>query len=100
MSDREYKVITSNTPSFGSQQKMQEILAEESKAGWELEEKFDSYKVRVSRDKSARQNDGNLDFDPYRTNVGVNNVLYLGGAAILTIIVIYAIIQAAAMSVV
>ena len=99
MSNREYKVITSNTPSFGNTEKMQQILAEEAQAGWELEEKFDSYKIRVSRDKSARDNDANLSIDPYRTNVGVNNVLYLGSAAIITLIVIYAIIQAAAMSV-
>ena len=99
VSNREYKVITSNTPSFGNSEKMQQILAEEAQAGWELEEKFDNYKVRVSRDKSARDNDSNLGFDPYRTNVGVNNLLYMGGAAVVTLIVIYAIIQAAAMSV-
>lgn len=100
MDNREYKVITSNTPAFGNPAKMQQILSEEAPAGWELEEKFDNYKIRVSRDKSARANDGNLSIDPYRTNAGVNNALYLGGAAILTIIVIYAIIQAAAISVV
>ena len=98
--NREYKVITSNTPSFASTEKMQQVLAEEAQAGWELEEKYDSYKIRVGRDKSARANDSSLSIDPYRTNVGVNNVLYLAGAAIVTIIVIYAIIQAAAMSVV
>lgn len=100
MDNREYKVITSNTPSFASTEKMQQVLAEEAQAGWELEEKYDSYKIRVGRDKSARANDSSLSIDPYRTNVGVNNVLYLAGAAIVTIIVIYAIIQAAAMSVV
>lgn len=100
MDNREYKVITSNTPSFNSTAKMQQILAEEAQAGWDLEEKLDGFKIRVSRDKSARENDGNLSIDPYRTNVGVNNALYLGGAAIATLIVIYLIIQAAAMSVV
>ena len=99
MDNREYKVITSNTPAFSSNDKLHQILAEEAQAGWELEEKFDNYKIRVSRSKNARANDGNLSIDPYRTNVGVNNVLYMGGAAVVTIIVIYAIIQAAAMSV-
>ena len=98
--DREYKVITSNTPIFTTNDKLQKVLAEEAQAGWDLEEKLDSFKIRVSRDKSARENDSNLSIDPYRTNVGVNNVLYLGGAAIVTVIVIYLIIQAAAMSVV
>lgn len=99
MDNREYKVITSNTPAFSSNEKLQQVLAEEAQAGWELEEKYDNFKIRVSRNKSARDNDANLNIDPYRTNVGVNNVLYMGGAALVTIIVIYAIIQAAAMSV-
>ena len=100
MDNREYKIITSNTPTFSSPEKLQQILAEEAQAGWDLEEKLDNFKIRVSRDKSARENDGNVRFNPYRTNVGVNNVLYLGGAALATLIVIYLIIQAAAMSVV
>ena len=100
MDNREYKVITSNTPAFASTEKMHQVLAEEAQAGWELEEKYDNYKIRVGRDKSAREKDSSLNIDPYRTSVGVNNALYLGGAAVITIIIIYAIIQAAAMSVV
>lgn len=99
VNNREYKIITSNTPSFGNREKMQQILGEEAQAGWELEEKFDNFKVRVGRDKSARDNDDKLSFDPYRTNVGMNNVLYMGGAAIATVIIIFIIIQTAAMSV-
>ena len=98
--NKEYKTITSNTPTFSSNEKMQKILAEEAQAGWDLDEKLDSFKIRLSRDKSARDNDANLGIDPYRTNVGMNNALYLGGAALATLIVIYLIIQAAAMSVV
>lgn len=99
MNNREYKIITSNTPAFSTNEKMQQVLAEEAQAGWELEEKFDSFKIRVSRDKSARDKDGSLSIDPYRTTVGVNSVLYMAVAAVVTIIIIYAIIQAAAMSV-
>lgn len=99
MDNKEYKVITSNTPMFSNTQKLKAILDEEAKAGWDLEEKLDSNKIRVSRDKSARDNDENCPIDPYRTDVGVNNALYLGGAAVVTILVIYAIIKAAAMSV-
>ena len=97
--NKEYKVITSNTPLFGSTEKMKKILDEEALAGWDLEEKLDSFKIRVSRDKSARDNDHNCTIDPYRTMVGLNSVLYLGGAAVVTLIVIYLIIAAAAMSV-
>lgn len=99
MNNKEYKVITSNTPIFGNPAKRQAILAEEAEAGWDLEELIDSNKIRVSRDKNARANDAACKIDPYRMNVGVNNALYLGGAAIVTIVVIYLIIQAAAMSV-
>lgn len=99
MSNKEYKVITSNTPIFNNTEKLKKTLDEEAQAGWDLEEKLDNFKIRVSRDKSARDNDGNCVIDPYRTTIGVNNVLYLGGAAVATIFVIYLIIMAAAMSV-
>ena len=99
MNNKEYKVITSNTPAFGNPQKLKEILAEEAAAGWDLEELLDPNKIRMSRDKSARANDANCKLDPYRISVGMNSVLYLGIAALITVLVIYAIIQAAAYSV-
>lgn len=99
MDNKEYKVITSNTPVFGNPQKLKQILAEEAQAGWDLEELIDSTKIRVGRDKSQRAGDGNRTIDPYRINVGMNPVLYFGMAAIITILVIWLIIQAAAMSV-
>jgi hypothetical protein len=97
--NKEYKVLISNTPMFKSTEKLKKILEEEAPAGWDLEEKLDNYKIRVSRDKSARANDSNSPIDPYRTDIGVNNALYLGAAALVTILVIYAIIKAAALSV-
>ena len=97
--NKEYKVITSNTPAFGNPQKLKEILAEEAQAGWDLEELLDHNKIRVSRDKSARANDGSCKIDPYRISVGMNNTMYLGLAALITVVVIYAIIQAAAYTV-
>lgn len=97
--NKEYKVITSNTPAFHNPVKLKQILAEEAQAGWDLEELIDGNKIRVSRDKSNRSGDGSRSIDPYRINVGMNQALYLGIAAIITILVIWAIIQAAAMSV-
>lgn len=99
MDNREYKVINSNTPMFANTAKLKKVLDEEAQAGWDLEEKLDNNKIRVSRDKSARDNDENCPIDPYRSEVGVNNTIYLGGAAVVTILVIYGIIKAAAMSV-
>lgn len=99
MDNKEYKVITSNTPMFGNAAKRQQILAEEAQAGWDLEELLDNTRIKVSRDKSQRAGDANRTIDPYRISVGMNPVLYFGIAAIVTIFVIWAIIQAAAMSV-
>lgn len=99
MDNKEYKVITSNTPAFANPVRLKQILAEEAQAGWDLEELIDNSKIRVSRDKSARSGDSGRSIDPYRINVGMNQALYLGIAAIITIIVLWAIIQAAAMSV-
>jgi hypothetical protein len=99
MDNKEYKVITSNTPAFGNPAKLKQILAEEAQAGWDLEELIDSNKLRVSRDKSARTSDGNRTIDPYRINVGMNQVAYMAIAALVIVAVIYAVIQAAAMSV-
>lgn len=97
--NKEYKVITSNTPIFASPEKLKQILAEEAQAGWDLEELIDSTKIRVSRDKGQRSGDGGRALNPYRINVGMNQAAYFGIAAIITIAVIWAIIQAAAMSV-
>ena len=98
MDNKEFKVLNSNTPIFKKPEKMQKILAEEAEHGWDLEEKFDNYKIRLSRDKGARNNNSSQT-DPYRTETGINSTLYLTGAAVVTVFVIYAIIQAAAMSV-
>ena len=97
--NKEYKVLTSNTPAFGNSAKLKQILAEEAQSGWDLEELIDSNRIKLSRDKSQRTGDGSRMIDPYRINVGMNQALYLGIAAVITIIVIWGIIQAAALSV-
>jgi hypothetical protein len=97
--NKEYKVITSNTPMFGNTAKLKQILAEEADQGWDLVELIDPNKIRVGRDKSARVNDGSAKIDPYRIQVGINSAIYLGVAAVVTLVLIYAIIQAAALSV-
>ncbi len=97
--NKEYKVITSNTPIFRNPAKLKQILAEEAQAGWNLEEVIDSSKIRVGRDKSNRAGDGSRAIDPYRINVGMNQALYLAIVASITILVIWAIIQAVMLSV-
>ena len=99
MDNKEYKVITANTALFANTAKLHAVLKEESAAGWELVEKLDNYKVRLVRDISARANDANCSIDPYRTDVGMNKIAYMAIAAVVTVIVIFAVIQAAALSV-
>ncbi len=84
----EYKVITSQTPTFSDTAKMQEVLEQEAKAGWRLLEKQDNYKIRLQREISHRENDKTLDVDAYRTTVGVSSTITYGATAVLTIAIV------------
>lgn len=87
----EYKVIQATTPLFANPRKMQAVLAEEARAGWQLVEKFDNYKLRLQRDSRARANDASLDFDAYRSQVGVSHLITYSAAALVTLAVVYGI---------
>lgn len=87
----EYKVVQSTTPLFASAAKIEQIMAEESQAGWRLVEKYDNYKLRLQREISHRANDKDLSFDPYRSQVGVNNVIIYGITTVVTVGVVFAI---------
>lgn len=87
----EYKIVQSTTPLFAKREKLEAILAEEGRAGWRLSEKFDNYKLRLQREVSHRDRDEELDFDAYRTQVGVSNFVSYTVATILTLAVVYAI---------
>jgi len=69
----EYKIIRSGTGAFRHRDRLREALEEEAQAGWELVEKFDDQRVRLRRPVAARSNDHLLDFDPYRTWIGVSD---------------------------
>lgn len=68
----EFKIIRSGTGAFGHPEKLRKALEEEARAGWELLEKFDDNRVRLRRPVTARNDDFSLDFDPYRTWIGVS----------------------------
>lgn len=91
----EYKVVQSNTPMFANTAKLKEVAAEEARAGWELVEKLDNYKLRFQRDISHRANDDKLDGDPYRSQVGVSSVVTYTVTAIVTIAIVAAILGTA-----
>jgi hypothetical protein len=70
IADWEFKILRSATAAFRRPERLRAILEEEARAGWTLLEKFDDGRIRLKRPASARQLDGKLDFDPYRTHVG------------------------------
>ena len=88
----EYKVMQAQTPLFSDSKKMHEVLEQEAQAGWRLLEKEDNYKVRLQRDISHRENDENLEFDAYRSTVGVSSVLTYGITATVTIAIVSVIL--------
>jgi hypothetical protein len=67
----EFKILRSATNAFKHPKKMRAALEEEAHAGWALVEKFDEGRIRLKRPVSAKESDANLDFDPYRTRVGL-----------------------------
>lgn len=72
LTEWEFKIIRSGTGSFRHPDKLRMVLGEEAKAGWELVEKFDNNRVRLRRPVAARKDDSALDYDPYRTWIGVS----------------------------
>jgi hypothetical protein len=82
----EFKIIRSSFGNFANQERREEILAKEAEAKWELVEVFDHARIRLRRPISAKQLDGKLDFDPYRTLVDNNiSINYKSVAVILVV---------------
>jgi hypothetical protein len=69
----EFKILRSNMHAFRKPENLQKYLEEEGRAGWVLVEKFDDNRVRLKRPASARRGDAALNFDPYRTQVGLSD---------------------------
>jgi hypothetical protein len=91
----EYKILQSQTPFFANAAKMHEAVEQESKAGWTLLEKEDNYRIKLKRNTSNRDNDKNLDFDAYRSTVGVSSVVTYGITVALTLGVVSVILYLA-----
>jgi hypothetical protein len=66
----EFKIVRSNMGRFRNYEKVQQVVAEEAKAGWELVEKFDDHRLRFKRRVEHRAKDQFLQQDPYRTHAG------------------------------
>ena len=90
----EFKIVRSNIGQFRNYKRVQEVCAEEAKAGWELVEKFDDNRIRFKRRIEKRSNDQFLNTDPYRTTVGLKDgaiagiiLLAVGVAIALTVLI-------------
>jgi len=84
----EFKIVRSISGKFKKHEAIQRVCQEEAKAGWELMEKFDDYRMRFKRRVEMRSRDQFLETDPYRTNVGINpGTLGMIGVAALIIII-------------
>lgn len=71
--DYEFKIIRNNFNAFDKPDKMRAALEEEARAGWELVEKFDGNRIRLRRPIACREQDHTLDFNPYRTTLGMTD---------------------------
>ena len=92
---QEFKILQSQTPMFGDPDKLRAVLSEEARAGWDLVEKLDNYRIKLQRETSHRDNDANLDFDAYRSTVGVSSFVTYGATALLTIGIVAVILYLA-----
>lgn len=90
-SNWEFKIVRSESGAFRKPEVFQNLLQEESIAGWELVEKLDNRRVRFKRPRAARRRDASLppNFDPYRTNYGssARSVIVIGIAVMLALMI-------------
>jgi hypothetical protein len=91
----EFKILRSVRGAFKDTEKLKQVLADEGRAGWILVEKFDNGRIRLKRPASARDFDGKLDFDPYRTCFGPSENQYalaIVGAVLAFVVIFFGII--------
>ncbi len=89
--DWEFKIVRSSSTAFRKPEVFQNLLSEESIAGWEMVEKLDDQRVRFKRRREARRRDASLPpgLDPYRTQYGSNSGTQ---AAMLILGVVFALV--------
>jgi hypothetical protein len=94
----EFKILRSNMNAFRKPENLKKYLEEEGRAGWVLVEKFDDNRIRLKRPSSARRGDAALNFDPYRTQVGLSDtrlilvilgIVFGGIVAVIGLVVLF-----------
>jgi len=68
----EFKIIRADTKRFKNRDMVEKVRMEEAKAGWELVEKFDDYRMRFKRRIEKRSMDSHLEIDPYRSRISMS----------------------------
>ena len=86
----EFKFVRSATGAFRRPEFLKHVLAEESRNGWMLIEKFDDGRIRLKRPASARKTEAAGGLDPYRSRVGIGQV----GLALLIVVSIFGAMSA------
>jgi len=84
----EFKIVRANTEKFANFETIQKLCQEESKAGWEMVEKFDNNRIRFKRRVEMRSKDQYLDIDPYRTTYGISSGklgFLIAGSVLITV---------------
>ncbi|NMC43183.1 MAG: hypothetical protein GYA46_04620 [candidate division Zixibacteria bacterium] len=92
----EFKIVRSNFGRFSNYENVQKVCQEEARAGWEMIEKFDEYRIRFKRRIDKRSGDRQLDFNPYRTTIGFGEgriaaIVLIGMAALIAGIIALAL---------
>lgn len=84
----EFKIVRSATGQFRKPEVVRQLCDEESRAGWEMLEKFDDFRIRFKRRIEKRSLDSHLSVNAYRTTYGSSFnpvVLALIGAMVLIV---------------
>lgn len=88
----EFKILRANRNLFRNYQTLQQVCAEEAKAGWILLEKLDERRLRFKRPMGLRDliRPEALKIDPYRCQYGpaISPTTWLGGIALLLTIIL------------
>ena len=92
----EFKIVRANTRRFKSTENIEKVIREEARAGWQMVEKFDDYRLRFKRRVEKRSMDQHLnaEVDPYRSNFGSGNpalVAAIISAVLVALVVVFLI---------
>ncbi len=93
--DWEFKIVRSIGGAFHNPDVLNQLLQEESRAGWVMLEKFDDSRIRFKRRCSSRANDARLppEIDPYRTSYGAPPNLYASRLVMLAMLIVMLVIS-------